>query len=72
MPKLHDEWQVLPHGPVKEISPGLLTVVGQIPMPLGNFPRRMFNFLKREEGVQTHDSRFCQILFGGTWTVTQS
>ena len=41
MSKLHDEWQVLPHGPVKEISPGLLTVVGQIPMPLGNFPRRM-------------------------------
>jgi hypothetical protein len=41
MPKLHDEWTVLPHGPLTEVGPGLLTVVGQIPMPLGNFPRRM-------------------------------
>lgn len=41
MAKLHDDWQVLPHGPLTEIEPGLLTVVGQIPMPLGNFPRRM-------------------------------
>ena len=41
MPKLHDEWTVLPHGPLHELAPGLLTVVGQIPMPLGNFPRRM-------------------------------
>jgi hypothetical protein len=32
---------VLPHGPLREIDEGLLTVVGQIPMPLGNFPRRM-------------------------------
>src|SRR6476659_10776481 len=41
MPKLHDRWTVLPHGPLREIDDGLLTVVGQIPMPLGNFPRRM-------------------------------
>ena len=41
MPKLHDEWTLLPHGPLRELAPGLLTVVGQIPMPLGNFPRRM-------------------------------
>jgi len=41
MAKLHDEWRVLPHGPLAEVEPGLLTVVGQIPMPLGNFPRRM-------------------------------
>ena len=41
MSKLHDGWEVLPHGPLEEIAPGLLTVVGQIPMPLGNFPRRM-------------------------------
>jgi hypothetical protein len=32
---------VLPHGPLREIDDGLLTVVGQIPMPLGGFPRRM-------------------------------
>lgn len=41
MAKLHDTWKVLPHGPLRELAPGLLTVVGQIPMPLGNFPRRM-------------------------------
>jgi len=41
MPKLHDRWTVLPHGPLRQIDEGLLTVVGQIPMPLGNFPRRM-------------------------------
>jgi len=41
LPHLHDEWTVLPHGPLREIDYGLLTVVGQIPMPLGNFPRRM-------------------------------
>jgi hypothetical protein len=41
MAKLHDSWKVLPHGPLHEVAPGILTVVGQIPMPLGNFPRRM-------------------------------
>jgi hypothetical protein len=41
MAKLHDRWEVLPHGPVREVAPGILTIVGQIPMPLGNFPRRM-------------------------------
>ena len=37
MAKLHDEWTVLPHGQLRELEHGLLTVVGQIPMPLGNF-----------------------------------
>jgi hypothetical protein len=41
MPKLHDEWIVQPHGPLHEVEPGLLTVVGEIKMPLGSFPRRM-------------------------------
>jgi len=41
MAKLHDQWIVLPHGPLREVDERLLTVVGQIPMPLGNFPRRM-------------------------------
>ena len=41
MPKVHDSWTVLPHEPVEEIDQGLLTVAGDIPMPLGNFPRRM-------------------------------
>jgi len=41
MAKLHDEWTVQPHGPLHEVEPGLLTVVGEIKMPLGSFPRRM-------------------------------
>lgn len=41
MAKFHDEWRVLPHSPLTEVEPGLLTVVGEIRMPLGKFPRRM-------------------------------
>jgi hypothetical protein len=41
MPKIHQSWTVLPHGPLREIDDGILTVAGDIPMPLGNFPRRM-------------------------------
>jgi hypothetical protein len=41
MPKVHDSWTVLPHEPIEAIDEGLLTVAGDIPMPLGNFPRRM-------------------------------
>jgi hypothetical protein len=41
MAKLNNRWIVQDHGPLQEITPGLLTVVGQIKMPLGNFPRRM-------------------------------
>ena len=41
MPRAHDHWTVLPHQPVEAIDDGLLTVTGDIPMPLGNFPRRM-------------------------------
>lgn len=41
MPKTHADWTVLPHGPLKQIDDGILTVTGDIPMPLGNFPRRM-------------------------------
>lgn len=35
------EWNVLPHGPMTEIEPGLRCVVGEIPMPLMQLPRRM-------------------------------
>ena len=31
----------MPHGPIEEIDKGLLTVAGEIRMPLGRFPRRM-------------------------------
>jgi hypothetical protein len=41
MPKIHETWTVLPNGPLVEIDERILTVAGDIPMPLGNFPRRM-------------------------------
>jgi hypothetical protein len=41
MTRILEKWQVMPHGPLEEIEQGLLTVAGEIRMPLGNFPRRM-------------------------------
>ncbi|KQX19319.1 MULTISPECIES: hypothetical protein [unclassified Sphingomonas] len=41
MPKVNAQWTVGPHGPVERIDEGLVTVAGEIRMPLGNFPRRM-------------------------------
>ncbi|HEV7693570.1 MAG TPA: hypothetical protein VGO52_22235 [Hyphomonadaceae bacterium] len=41
MPKILQEWTVQPHGELQEIDDGLLTVAGEIHMPLGAFPRRM-------------------------------
>jgi len=41
MPKPFEKWTVLPHGKLTEIDDGLLTVVGDLHMPLGDFPRRM-------------------------------
>ena len=35
------EWTVLPHETVTRLDDDLLTVVGMLPMPLGDFPRRM-------------------------------
>jgi len=41
MASLHDEWKVFPHGPVEQIDEGIVSVEGEIQMPLGRFPRRM-------------------------------
>ena len=41
MTKPFQHWTVLPHGELAEIDEGLLTVVGQIKMPLTELPRRM-------------------------------
>ena len=41
MAKLHDDWCVLPHGPVERIDDGILSVQGEVRMPFGRFPRRM-------------------------------
>ena len=36
-----DRWQVSPHGELVEVDEGILSVAGEIEMPLGHFPRRM-------------------------------
>lgn len=41
MSKFNDAWTVPAHGPLEQIDDGLLTVAGEIRMPLGRFPRRM-------------------------------
>lgn len=41
MPKINTQWKVEAHGQLEKLDDGLLTVEGQIRMPLGNFPRRM-------------------------------
>jgi hypothetical protein len=41
MPKVLATWTVLPHAPLQQIDDCLLNVAGDIPMPLGRFPRRM-------------------------------
>jgi hypothetical protein len=40
MTQPYQHWNVLPHGKVSEIDDGILTVVGQIRMPLVSLPRR--------------------------------
>ena len=41
MPDILEKWEVMPHGPLIEVDDGILTVAGEIDMPLGHFPRRM-------------------------------
>jgi hypothetical protein len=41
MPSFNKEWKVLPHGRVRTVDDRIVTVEGDIPMPLGKFPRRM-------------------------------
>jgi hypothetical protein len=41
MPKPFKEWTVLPHGKLMKLEDDLLSVVGKLEMPLGDYPRRM-------------------------------
>jgi hypothetical protein len=41
MPATLEEWKVLPHGKLTPVADGILTVVGEIKMPLMTLPRRM-------------------------------
>lgn len=51
MTKALKEWTVYPHGELTELDTGLLTVSGDIPMPLGNFPRRMTVIALKDGGT---------------------
>jgi glyoxylase-like metal-dependent hydrolase (beta-lactamase superfamily II) len=39
--KPFEQWTVLAHGRLTEVDEGLLTVTGDLHMPIGDFPRRM-------------------------------
>ncbi len=41
MTKPFQQWTVLPHGKLSQVDEGILTVVGEIHMPLMDLPRRM-------------------------------
>ncbi len=41
MPKIHQEWTVLPHGRLMEVDPNLWTVTGNLHMLFADLPRRM-------------------------------
>jgi hypothetical protein len=41
MAEILEKWQVMPHDPLTGIDDGILSVAGEIHMPLGIFPRRM-------------------------------
>ncbi|MDB4981443.1 MAG: hypothetical protein JWM82_2195 [Myxococcales bacterium] len=41
MAGIFEKWTVLPHGKLTQVGENLLTVVGELPMPAGDFPRRM-------------------------------
>jgi len=41
MPDILEKWQVMPHDPLDEVDDDILSVAGEIHMPLGVFPRRM-------------------------------
>lgn len=51
MTKFNTEWTVGPHGPLETFDDGLLSVAGEIVMPLGRFPRRMTLVKLRDGGV---------------------
>ena len=50
MPRPMKGWKVLPHGKLTQVDEGLLTVVGELKMPLADFTRRM-------TVVRLHDDR---------------
>ncbi len=50
MPATHETWTVMPHDPLRHIDEGILTVTGNVHMPLTDLQRRM-------TVVRLHDRR---------------
>ena len=51
MSQFNTEWTVGPHGAIETIDEGLISVAGEIVMPLGRFPRRMTAVRLKDGGV---------------------
>jgi len=60
MTKAFKQWKVLPHGKLKQIEDNILTVTGDIHMPLMDLPRRM-------TVVRLNDSRLAFAETRGNW-----
>lgn len=51
MSQFNTEWTVGPHGAIETLDDGLISVAGEIVMPLGRFPRRMTAVRLKDGGV---------------------
>ncbi|MEP6654463.1 MAG: hypothetical protein ABJA82_13965 [Myxococcales bacterium] len=63
MPGVFKEWTVLPHSKLTRVEDDLLTVTGNLPMPMGEFPRRMI-VVRLRDGRCTAPG-FAPLRFGG-------
>jgi hypothetical protein len=73
--KPFEKWTVLPHGKLTEVDEGLLTVVGDLHMPIGDFPRRM-TVVRLDDGrlviysaISLHEDEMRQLEAYGTPSV---
>jgi hypothetical protein len=51
-----ETWKVLPHGALTAVDDNVWTVVGQIPMPVGDFQRRMTVARLRDGGLVVYSA----------------
>lgn len=56
MPRPFEHWKVLPHDALVEVEPGILTVTGDLEMPLGHLKRRMTIVRLRDGGLVVYSA----------------
>lgn len=56
MPGVHKEWKVLPHDALVELEDGILTVTGDIKMPLAHLKRRMTIVRLKDGGLVVYSA----------------